>query len=243
LRRTRAAFDRAAEAGALGDLANQDEVFIALAEHDVIFPVVHRIIGDVIQLRSIRGERIASGDDGCGWRNDMAGVLGVDHSKSTLTTQVVICLDDPDDGSRLSVVPGSHRFRPEVQLPQVEAIGEMPHQVPISALAGSAVVLHGNIWQARTAYGSNVSRFVRYTFNHCWMRQDLPDLLPEARKTISASHNLCQLFGVDRGVSTPGRYWDRQVEGYPMSEGLPDRAFSELTVVGKSVDSNKRRKR
>src|SRR5262245_20054190 len=85
----REAFDRAAREGRLEDLPNQETRFIGLAEHLRLFPVVHRIMGDNVQLRSLRGFAIAPRGAGRGWRRETAGMLGVHHPLSTLCVQTV----------------------------------------------------------------------------------------------------------------------------------------------------------
>ena len=240
LDQARVAFDRADEDGGLDDLPNQDAIFIQLAEHPKIFPIVHRIIGDVVQLRSLRGQKVEAGGAGQGWRREMAGMCGVDQSRSTMSVEVVVHLDDvPESGACVSVVPASHRFKSELSFPDVTRMEEMPHQVPLRVKAGTVVVHRGNIWKARNRNGTeHAQRFLAYTFNHCWMRQALPELSSAALDIISASHNLNQLFGDGPDVNRAPGYWHRTVEGYPSSTGLPERKFSELKVVGKGVKPN-----
>ena len=235
---TRQAFDAAED---LEDLPNQNPIFIHLAEHDAFFPLVHRIIGDVVQLRFIRGNRIAPNDPGQAWQKGTAGMLGVHHALSTVSVEVVVHLDDVTETSACDcVVPASHRFKSDLPLPDVDVIEEMPHSVPLLAKAGTAVLSHANIWKARTRnQGDTAQRSIVYTYNHCWMRQALPDLSPEAVDTIAGSHNLSQLFGIDPDVSHASKYWSRSVEGYPASKGLPDRKFAERKVVGQGVKPNR----
>src|SRR5436190_1829923 len=89
LQHFRKAFDRAAPEDKLEDLPNQETRFIGLAEHPRLFPVIHRIMGDNLQLRSLRGLAIAQRGAGRGWRRETAGMLGVHHPLSTLCVQAV----------------------------------------------------------------------------------------------------------------------------------------------------------
>lgn len=240
LARVRAVFDRAAGDGGLGDLPNRDDVFVRLAEHPTVFPVVHRILGDDVQLRALQGMTIAPGGAGKGWHREVAGMLGVDHPASTVCVQVVFHLDDvAEDGACVSVVPGSHRFKPDLGFPEIARIKEMPHHVALRVKAGTAVVLHGNLWQARTRNRSETpQRFLAYAYVHCWMRQALPELSAHAVKVASSTHNLAQLFGLVISHRDARGYWGRKVEGYTPSTGLPERHFSGLKVVGKGVVPN-----
>lgn len=237
LDQARQAFDSAAD---LVELPNHDPFFIHLAEHDSFFPIVHQIIGDVVQLRSIKGERIDPDDPGQDWHKETAGMLGVHQPLSTVAVGVRIHLDDTTpERSALSAVPASHRFRPELAIPDV-SIEEMPHQVSLGAKAGTAILYHANIWKARTQNRSDRDhRFLIYTYNHCWMRQTLPDLSSEVKDTVTTSHNLSQLFGIGPDIGHASGYWSRKVEGYPSSTGLPERKYAGLNVVGQGVKPNR----
>jgi len=239
-RLAQAAFDGAERSGGLEDLPNRDDLFIRLAEHPAFFPAVHRIVGDDAQLRSLRGVRLTPDSAGRGWRREVAGLLGVHHPASTLSVQVSLWLDDaPGEGACIAVVPGSHRFKPDLPFPDITHIEEMPHHVALRAGAGTAVLLNGNLWQARTRNRSGApQRLLEYTYVHCWMRQALPDLSPHATEVASSSHNLAQLFGIRTDPMDSKWYWGRRVEGYPPSAGLPERRFSGLKVVGRGVKAN-----
>lgn len=236
LDRVRCAFAEAAQAGALEDLPNQDDCFIHLAEHPNLFPIIHRILSDDVSLRSLAAISVEPGAAGRGWHRKVAGMLGVHHAASNLCLQLFVCLDDtPPSGGCLAVVPASHRFKAEVPFPDITYIEEMPHYLPLRLKAGSAAVLHGNLWQARTSNRADVAlRLLEYTYVHSWMRQALPELAPQALETITARDNLAHLFGVAAAPS----YWTGKVKGYPSSDGLPQRRYSPLSSVGKGTEPN-----
>ena len=107
----RTAFDRVSEDDSLEDLPNGDDRFIHLALHPTFFPIVHRILSDDVQIRTLCGRVYTPGNEGMEWRREVAGLLGVAHEASTLCVQVHIHLDEtPDNGTFIAVVPGSHRF-------------------------------------------------------------------------------------------------------------------------------------
>jgi len=226
----------------LDDLPNQDDIFIHLAEHPDIFPSLHRILSDQIQLRSMTGFTLSPNSPSRGWHKEVAGLLGVQHDLSTVCVQVFIHLDDgPEDGAHLMAVPGSHRFKSDLPFPDITYIEEMPHAIKLPSTAGTVAILHGNLWQARTRNQSNAhQRFLNLTYTQCWMRPALPELSLQTLETISASPNLSQLFAL-RDVSNASGYWHGNFEGYSESSGLPERKFAELTVVGKGHISNTRR--
>jgi phytanoyl-CoA hydroxylase len=238
----REAFDLAAQAAGLDELPNRETRFVGLAEHPRLFPVIHRIMGNNVQLRSLRGVGIAPRSAGRGWHRETAGMLGVHHPLSTLCVQAVFHLDDvTNEEVCLAVVPGSHRFKSELSFPAIQLIEEMPHHELLRVRAGSAVVLNANLWQARTRNrGDAPVRLLEYAYVHCWMRQALPELGEEARAVAEATHNLRQLFGLPGDERGAANYWNRTIEGYPSSAGLPERRFAEFTVVGRNAE-NKRR--
>jgi hypothetical protein len=234
------AFDRALQQDLLNDLPNQDDAFIYLAEHPDFFPTVYYILSDDLQLRSTNGLYLPPHSPGRGWQRQVAGLLGVHHPTSTLCLQVFFHLDDClKDDALLTVVPGSQRFKSELQFPEITHIEDMPHSVTLPAKAGTAVIVHGNLWQARRGNCSNAPRrLVELTYIHCWMRQALPALSPAARDIVRASHNLSQLFGLTDDIDRASNYWHLRIEGYPASTGLPERRFSPLKVVGKGTAPN-----
>lgn len=231
-----AEFDTAAALDALDDLPNQDNAFIHLAEHPLLFPIIHGIMSDDVAVRSVEGTAIEPGTQGSGWHREVASMLGVNHSASNMCTQLLLSLDNcgEKDGC-FTVVPESHLFKADVPIPDTADIGDMPNQLPLRLKAESALILHGNIWQARMHHeGKSRLRLLEYAYIHCWMRQDLPELSSQVRATMMSTGNLASLFGI-----TPERgYWDDKVTGYQASNGLPARRYSPLSSVGKGIEAN-----
>ena len=231
-----AAFDEAASTDALDDLPNQDSAFIHLAEHSVLFPVIHGIMSDDVAARSVKGMSMDRGAKGRGWHREVASMLGVNHSASNMYTQLFVFLDDcgEDDGC-LTVVPASHLLKAVTPFPDIIRIEDMPNHLPLRLKAGSAVILHGNIWQARMSHeGESRLRWLEYAYIHCWMRQTLPEFSSQACETMMSTGNLASLFG----ITPERRYWDVMVTGYRNSKGLPARCYSPLSSVGKGTEPN-----
>ena len=217
----RTAFDKMAAADALADLPNGDDCFKHLMLDAAFFPIVHRIMSDAVQLRSLRGSLCAPGAAAQAWQQKVAGLLGVAHHASTISIQLQIHLDEtPVGGACTAVVPGSHRFAPDRQMPEADSVEAMADAQLLTVKAGTAIILHNNLWQAQTANRSKTAqRIICSDFVHCWMRHDLPELSAAALAAISQSHNLSQLFGLGEHNSVVG-YWERGIEGYPASAGL-----------------------
>ena len=53
LKRVQDAFDRAQENDALGDILNQDDVFVDMVDHPALLPVVRAVVGEDAQLRAV----------------------------------------------------------------------------------------------------------------------------------------------------------------------------------------------
>src|ERR1051326_2812708 len=78
LRRVREAFDRAAGQRALRDILNQDDVFVDMADHPVLLPIVRAMVGEDAQLRYAQGGIIRPhSDSGSGWHCDLSELMGV----------------------------------------------------------------------------------------------------------------------------------------------------------------------
>jgi hypothetical protein len=233
-----AAFDAASSVDALEDLPNRDDCFLHLAEHPILFPLVHGIMSDDLALRSLGGLSLTPSNAANGWHRPVASMLGVHHPASNMYVQLFISLDDCcADSGCIAVVPASHRFKADLPFPDINSIEEMPHHLPLRLRAGSAVILHGNLWRARLHHRAAATlRLLEYAYVHCWMRQALPDLSPQTRDAIAATGNLASLFG----IQSDRRYWDGELTGYPSSIGLPKRAYSPLSGVGYGTQPNTR---
>ena len=235
----RSAFEQV-EGNVLDDLPNSHDVFIHLAAHASALPIIHRIIGDNIQLHSLEGMKCRPGEVGTGWKRNVAGILGIDHPNSNVMVQTLFYLDDiSKDSGAVLAVPGSQRFKSELPIHGVSRNEDMPHSVSVTPQAGDALILHGNLWQARTANRSDRAiRWLRYDYIHCWMRHALPALSEHAEEVASQTHNLSQLFATSLPHTSASGYWGRELEGFPPSGGLPERKFSELCVVGREHQPN-----
>ncbi len=215
LGRVREAFERAAEAGALKNLLNQDDIFVDMVDHPVLFSVVRAVVGDDVQLRYAHGGVIKPHtDSGSGWHCDLSGILGVYMPDSLVMTKLFTYLEDvPEEGACLACVPGSHRYEMGQPLPDIPDHEEMPHHVKMVVTAGDAVLMNGYTWHARFHNRSDTPRKVlEYSYIHAWMKTQLEfsELSPHVQERVMASHNRRQLFGVPE----PGQSdWGRRLEG------------------------------
>lgn len=217
LKQVQMAFDQAAEKGALGDLLNQDDIFVDMVDHPVLFPVIQAIVGDDVQLRYARGGIIKPNtNSGSGWHCDLSGILGIDMPDSLIMTKLFTYLADvPEDGACLGLVPGSHRYEIGHPLPDIRAHEDMPHHAKMVVQAGDAVFFNGYTWHARFHNRSTQPRKVlEYSYVHSWMKTmyEFDDFSPHVQEVILKSHNRRQLFGVPE----PGQSdWKRRLEGCP----------------------------
>ncbi len=205
LKRVQNAFDRAAENDALGDVMNQDDVFVDMVDHPALLPIVRAVVGEDAQLRYGRGGLIKPNTDtGSGWHCDLSGIGGIDLPESIIMTKLFTYLETvPENGACLACVPGSHRYEMGHPLPDLANHEDMPHHVRMVAEAGDAVLMNGFTWHARFHNGSDIPRKVlEYSYIHSWMKTqyEFSNFSEHVQQLIMSSHNRRQLFG----VSEPG---------------------------------------
>ena len=138
LERVRAAFERAAGAGALRDLLNQDDVFVDMVDHPVLFPVARGHCGRrcSASLRPGWYDQAPYGF-GIGVALRPVGTLGVYMPESIIMTKLFTYLEDvTKDGACLACVPGSHRYEIGQLLPDISDHEEMPHHVKMVVKGG-----------------------------------------------------------------------------------------------------------
>lgn len=149
-----------------------DPVLFDLLEHPLVFPVVRELLGpDVMMLDhdyfiSPPGARIPHG-----WHFDLA-MPGIYHPRSLLMVKVFYVLEDiPPDGGATLLLPGSHLFLPETELPNPEVPEAMPGAVKMDLPAGAAYLFTGRTYHSA---GNNESslhrRLLIYNYGHKWMR-------------------------------------------------------------------------
>jgi len=201
LKRVQDAFDRAQENDALGDILNQDDVFVDMVDHPALLPVVRAVVGEDAQLRYGRGGLIKPhSDTGSGWHCDLSEIGGINLPESIIMTKLFTYLETvPETGACLACVPGSHRYEMGHPLPDLDDHEDMPHQVKMVAEAGDAVLMNGFTWHARFHNRSDIPRKVlEYSYIHSWMKTqyEFSDFSAHVQSLILADHNRRQLFGV-----------------------------------------------
>jgi ectoine hydroxylase-related dioxygenase (phytanoyl-CoA dioxygenase family) len=144
-----------------------------LLEHPRIFPLVRELLGpDVMMLDHDYFMTPPGAEIPNGWHYDF-DMPGVDHPRSRLMVKVFYVLEDvPEDGGATLLLPGSHRFGPEMgTLPNAEVPEDLPGAVRMALPAGSAYLI-----TARTYHSAGTNRSGRYrhlliyTYGHKWMR-------------------------------------------------------------------------
>jgi ectoine hydroxylase-related dioxygenase (phytanoyl-CoA dioxygenase family) len=149
--------------------------FLPLAEHPEVLPLVRDLLGaDLAVLDhgyyiTPPGGAIA----GKAWHTDVGTRLhGVYHPRSIMMLRVMYTLDDiaPDGGATL-VLPGSHRFTPDVPIPRVDVPEDMPNCVRLACPAGSAYLFNGNLLHCPgNNRGAATRRVLLFNYGHRWMR-------------------------------------------------------------------------
>ena len=118
-----------------------------------LLDAVEAALGDDVHLLAYEAIEIPSGGGkDRDWHSDF-------HfpTDAALVVNVGIYLQDmTDDRGPLYVVPGSHRWNREPTEDEVEA--ELPGEVKLSLVRGSAVVFHGRLWHTGSSNASDAPR-------------------------------------------------------------------------------------
>lgn len=149
-----------------------DPVFLETLAHPNIFPMVRDLIGpDVMMLDHDYFITPLGAEIPWAWHVDL-DLQKIHHSRSRLMIKVFYVLEDiPADGGATLVLPGSHRFPPEVELPNVEVPEDLPGAVKMDLPAGSAYIFTGRTYHsAGNNYSDVIRRLLIYNYGHKWMR-------------------------------------------------------------------------
>ncbi|RMH19481.1 MAG: hypothetical protein D6696_10470, partial [Acidobacteria bacterium] len=149
-----------------------DPLFLELLEHPRVFPRVRELLGpDVSMLDHDYFITPPGTTVPHGWHVDL-DLQGIDHPRSRLMVKVFYVLEDvPPDGGATLVLPGSHRWGPEVEVPDPELPEDMPGAVKMDLEAGSAYLITGRtLHSAGTNASGVVRRLLIFNYGHKWMR-------------------------------------------------------------------------
>lgn len=143
-----------------------------LLEHPRILSIVRELLGpDVRMLDHDYFITPPGATVSHAWHFDL-DFPGVDHLRSRLMVKAFYVLEDiPPDGGATLVLPGSHRFPPEVELPNTEVPEDLPGAVKMDLKAGSAYLICGHVYHSAGNNHSDVCRrLLIYTYGRKWMR-------------------------------------------------------------------------
>ncbi len=144
-----------------------------LVEHPAVFPLVREVLGKDISLIDHACYITPPGGklDGAAWHRDVR-TPGVYHPRSTVMVRAMYALSDiGEQGGATLVLPGSHRFAADVEVPSVATPEEMPGAVTLACRAGDAYFFNGNLLHAPSHNRSTATRrVVLFNYGHKWMR-------------------------------------------------------------------------
>lgn len=149
-----------------------DPIFLDTLVHPRIFPMVRQLLGaDVMMLDHDYFITPLGAEIPWGWHVDL-DLPNIFHSRSRLMVKVFYVLEDvPPDGGGTLVLPGSHRFSPDLELPNVEVPEDLPGAVQMALPAGSAYIFTGRTYHsAGNNHSDVVRRLLIYNYGHKWMR-------------------------------------------------------------------------
>lgn len=184
-------------------LDEKDPAFLDLAQHEPFVSLARGMMGPMVRLRGMSARITWPGGDirfppyhqhlrmnmlpRPRWFSDP-------HSLDAL-----IYLDDlSDESGPVCVVPGSHKWLDRE--PPSEQPDPHPDEVAFRIPAGSAVIMHGNLWHRALSTISVKRRMLILSYTPCWMRRSPYGSPPESRLSDAmlknASEGVKELYGV-----------------------------------------------
>lgn len=181
-----------------------DDRLFDLLEHPTTFPIIRELVGaDVSMIDNDFFISPPHTRSHANWHHDV-GMPGVYHARSTIMVKLFFLLEDvAGDGGCTLLLPGTHRFPANFDLPTVEDPMDMPSHVKMAYPAGTAYLFNGRCYHAATANKSDRPRRVLiYNYGHHWMKI-WPGYEPTERlKQLANTDVRKQLLGMGPAYST-----------------------------------------
>jgi len=175
-----------------------------LLEHPTTFPIIREVVGaDVSMIDNDYFISPPHTNSHTNWHHDV-GMPGVYHARSVMMVKLFFLLEDvAEDGGCTLLLPGTHRFPANFDLPQVEDPIDMPSHVKMAYPAGTAYLFNGRCYHAATDNRTDTARRVLiYNYGHHWMKI-WPGYEPsEELKRLAESDIRRQLLGMGPAYST-----------------------------------------
>jgi hypothetical protein len=154
------------------NIIEYDDAFLSLLEHPVVLPAVMELLGPDIAL-TFSDYYISPPhtESHISWHQD-AGLLGVFHPLSTMYVKAFYLLSDVGpEGGATALIPGSHKFFDDVEIPEPDDPSAMPGHVRMAFPAGTVWLFHTRAYHAALPNNSDTTRKVLiYSYGHCWMK-------------------------------------------------------------------------
>ena len=181
-----------------------DDVLLNLLVHPQVFPLAWELLGDDIAM--IDNDYFITPPHSrshAHWHHDV-GMAGVYHPRSTMMVKAFFLLSDvPEGGGGTAVIPGSHRFPENFQLPQVENADAMPGHIGLAYPAGTAYLFNGRIYHAALNNRTDQPRrALIYNYGHFWMKVWDGYAPSETTKAKAKTRVMKQLLGIGDAYGT-----------------------------------------
>lgn len=179
-------------------ILDQDEVFVDLADHPAIFPVLTALVGDDIQLTQTAARIFYPGPTFTApFHSDLAHVQGVAHAHNlNFLTKAHYYLADlePEQGC-LAFIPGSHRLPPGYPKPVGLTNDHSEAVVKIVPKAGDVIIFNTHVLHMALDNASGkVRTSIIYAYSHFWMKQSSSAIAGDQSKFTCRQRK--QLFGL-----------------------------------------------
>lgn len=177
----------------VANIIEYDDLFLDLLDHHAVFPVVQALIGpDVALMSTDYFLMLGHSESDRGWHRDVT-FCGPYHPMSTMLIKATFVLYDEDrDRAPTALIPGSHKFVDDFNLPVVDRPEDMPGQAQIIARAGDVWLFNARCYHAALPNRTDEPRRILiYDYGHFWMKPR-PDCIPSARLQARASNQAMQ---------------------------------------------------
>jgi len=183
------------------DPLDVDDIFVDLADHPKLLPLVRGAIGDDLVLVFVQAFAYPPGEGSfTNWHSDLGHVVGLDHSTCIFLARMIIYLEDVSpDGGCFAYIPGSHKLDMATILrgPWCKETQKRPDYVSFPGKAGTAILFNAYGWHtALPNSGSRERKALQYGYCHGWVQFFGKAAKPKRVEELATTDLRKQLFGI-----------------------------------------------
>lgn len=187
------------------DLLAQDDLFIDLADHPAVLPLLTELVGQDIQLHQTAARLFPPGPTFTSpFHSDITRVAGISHENMpSFLVKIHFFIEDltPDQGC-LAFIPGSQQYPASRPNPKNLDPNDPDLVVRIVPRAGDVVIFNTHVLHmAMDNASERVRKSIIYTYSHFWLKQHR-SAIPEQPERFADNRQRKQLFGLPDGATS-----------------------------------------